>query len=53
MDKKLVMLGMVIGSTIGGFVPTLFGVDSFSFITLFGTLIGGVLGIWAAMRLSE
>ena len=46
MDKKLVMLGMIIGSTIGGCVPILFGADSLSFSSLFGSLVGGILGIW-------
>ena len=30
-SKSLVMLGMIVGSTVGGFVPTLFGVDFLSF----------------------
>ncbi len=45
------MFGMVIGSTIGGYVPTLFGASAFSFVSVLGGFIGGVLGIWFTFRL--
>lgn len=51
MDKKLIWVGMVIGSTLGGYVPALFGVDIFSFTSLIGTLVGGILGIWIAIKI--
>jgi uncharacterized membrane protein YeaQ/YmgE (transglycosylase-associated protein family) len=50
MDKKIVLLGMAIGSFIGGYLPTLFGADSFSFTALFGNFVGGILGIWLSFR---
>ena len=51
MDKKFVMLGMIVGSTIGGSIPTLFGADIFSFYSIiFGTL-GAFLGIWIAFKI--
>ncbi len=52
-DKKMVMLGMTIGSTIGGFVPTLLGAGIFSLWSIVGTLIGGILGIWVGFRLKD
>jgi uncharacterized membrane protein YeaQ/YmgE (transglycosylase-associated protein family) len=45
------MLFMIIGSTLGGYLPVFFGVESFSLTALFGSLIGGALGIWLAIRL--
>jgi outer membrane lipoprotein SlyB len=50
MDKKVVMIGMVIGSTIGGWLPTLFGVGVFSMISVLGGFAGGVLGIWLSYK---
>ena len=51
MDKRVVMLGMVFGSTLGGYIPTWFGADAFSFTSLFCGGIGGILGIWLAYRM--
>lgn len=53
MNKKTIMLGMVFGSTIGGYVPTLFGVGAFSFASILGGFIGGMLGIWIAFRMLD
>jgi uncharacterized membrane protein YeaQ/YmgE (transglycosylase-associated protein family) len=51
MDKKFVMLGMIVGSIIGGYIPTLFGADVFSIYSLVFSAIGALLGIWASFRL--
>ena len=53
MDKKLVGLGVLIGSTIGSYVPTWFGAGYFSFYSILGAFVGGILGIWAAFRFSD
>jgi hypothetical protein len=47
--KKFIMIGMFMGSTIGGYAPVLFGADSLS-VSLVGSTIGGLLGIWAAFK---
>jgi hypothetical protein len=49
-QKSLFMLAMVLGSTIGGYVPSLLGADSLSMTSLFGSVTGGVLGIWLVYR---
>jgi hypothetical protein len=49
--KKMIMLGMIVGSIAGGYVPALFGADEFM-ISLLGSTVGGILGIWIAFRLS-
>ena len=51
MSKSMVFLGMTIGSTIGSFVPILWGASVFSFSSIIFSFIGGVAGIWAAWRL--
>lgn len=53
MDKKLVGLGMIIGSTLGGYIPTWFGASIFSFTSIIGTFVGGIIGIWLAVKISE
>jgi phage tail tape-measure protein len=50
--KSMIMLGMLIGSTAGGYVPALFGVNVFSVTSLLGSTAGGILGIWLAFKLS-
>lgn len=51
--KTLVWLGLGVGSTVGGYVPTLWGGDLISFSGLFGSFIGGMVGIWAAYKLNQ
>jgi hypothetical protein len=53
MDKKMIMLGMIVGSGIGGYAPVLFGAESFSVASIVGGFIGGFLGIWLAFRLTR
>lgn len=50
--KQLVWIGVFIGSALGGFVPSLWGASALSFSSVFGTFIGGVLGIWVAFKIS-
>lgn len=52
MDKRLVMFGMVVGSTIGTYVPVWFGASTFSFSSILGTAIGGLFGIWVVAKLT-
>lgn len=49
----LVMLGMTVGSILGGYIPAIFGVDLFSFWSIIFNAIGGILGIWIAFKLTE
>lgn len=51
--KSLVYLGMFIGSIIGGYIPTLFGVGLISFTSVLCSGIGSILGIWVGYKLSE
>jgi hypothetical protein len=51
MSKSAVWIGAGIGSTIGGFIPTLWHADLLSpWVILFST-IGGIAGIWGVYKL--
>jgi len=52
-SKKVIGVGMVAGSLIGGYIPSLFGVGMVSFIPLFTSAIGAVIGIYLAYRLTR
>jgi len=51
--KTMVMIGMIIGSVAGGYLPGLLGADGFSFSSVLGSGAGGVLGIWIAFQLTR
>jgi len=44
---------LAVGSTVGGYAPTLLGYSSFSLVSFLGGGIGAVAGVWAAARLSD
>ena len=51
MNKSLIWIGMLVGSTIGGFVPILWGASPFSISAVISTAIGGITGIWVGFKL--
>ena len=50
--KKILMLGMVAGSVAGGYLPALFGLDGLM-ASLWGSFIGGIVGIWVGYKFSS
>jgi len=50
MDKKVIILGVLFGSTLGGAIPTLFGASAFSISSVLCGALGGLLGIWLTFR---
>lgn len=44
------MIGMVIGSIAGGYIPVLFGAGIFSYYSLIGNAIGGIAGIYLGYK---
>lgn len=53
MNKGLVYLLLSIGGIIGSYVPVLLGQDAFSLASIIGGLVGGIAGIWLAVKVSN
>ncbi|USN53150.1 MAG: hypothetical protein H6760_03145 [Candidatus Nomurabacteria bacterium] len=54
MNKKpFVMIGAILGTTIGGAIPGLWGVSWLSFTATVFSGIGGILGIWAGYKIAS
>ncbi len=49
-SRSLIWIGILIGSTIGGFIPELWGAGLFSYSSLLLSGIGAFLGIWIALK---
>ena len=52
-SKSLIWIGMFVGSSVGGFMPTLWGASFLSFTSVFLTAVGGIVGIWLGLKLSN
>jgi hypothetical protein len=48
--KTLVIISMVIGSSIGGYVPLLWGGSVLSISSILLSAVGGFLGIWIGYK---
>ncbi len=53
MQKSLIWIGVAIGSTIGGLIPSLWGAGMLSFSSILLSGLGGFAGIWAGYTLSK
>jgi len=51
--RRLAWIGVFVGSTIGGFIPDLWGASVFSFSSIIFGGLGAIAGIWVAYRLSR
>ena len=51
--KTLIWAGVIVGSTLGGLLPALWGGGVFSFSSVIFSTIGGIAGIWAGYELSQ
>ena len=49
--KTLIWIFLGVGSTIGGYIPALWGDGIFSMWSVVLSAAGGLLGIWAALKL--
>lgn len=52
-SKSLIMLGMFVGSLVGGYIPTLWGEGMFSYSSVITSGIGALLGVFLAYKLSN
>ncbi len=51
--KTFVWLGVIIGSVIGQWIPTLFGQSFFSIAAILGSGVGSIIGIIAGIKIGE
>jgi len=51
--KKLCYIGLFVGSSIGGYLPVVWGGEFISFAGIFCSFVGGLLGIWAGYRIGQ
>jgi hypothetical protein len=52
-SKSFIWLGLFIGSTLGGFIPMLWGGDLFSFSSIILSGLGGIVGIYIFFKISH
>ena len=52
-DKTFITVCMFVGSAIGGYIPSFFGVGVFSLWSILASGIGGVLGVWIGFSLTR
>ncbi len=53
MNKFIIGIGMFVGSTIGSYIPALWGGSVLSFTSIVFSVIGGLVGIWLGYRVSK
>ena len=52
-DKRLIMFGMIVGSVLGGWLPSLWGAGGFNMTSIVTSTVGGLAGIWAGWKLAN
>jgi len=52
-QRPLIWIGLFIGSTIGSFIPDLWGASVLSFSSILLSGIGGLVGIYFGVRFSD
>jgi len=52
-SRKMIWLGMFIGSTAGGFIPLIWGDSLLSVSSVLWSAAGGIVGIWLGYRMSD
>lgn len=53
MEKKLIWMGLFVGSLVGSFLPSLWGDSMLSMWSVVLSAVGGIAGIWLGYRLSN
>ncbi len=52
MERRVVWLCVIVGSTVGGFVPEAWGGSAFGLASVVLGLVGGVGGLWLGVRIA-
>ena len=50
-SRLLIWVSIIIGSTIGGIIPELWGAGMFSYASLLLSGIGALVGLWIAFKI--
>ncbi|MDB5161364.1 MAG: hypothetical protein JWO96_744 [Candidatus Saccharibacteria bacterium] len=53
MSKGLIYLFITVGGIIGSYIPVLFGASGLSFWSILGGTVGGIAGIFAAIKFNN
>jgi hypothetical protein len=51
--NKFVWIGLFLGTTIGGFIPVLWGANPFSWSATILSAIGGAVGLWLGFKIDQ
>ena len=52
-SKSIVWIGSIVGSSLGGAIPLLWGDSAFSFSSIIFGVIGAIAGIYIAFKMSS
>ena len=52
-SKSLIWIGTIVGSSIGGLIPLLWGASAFSFSSIIFGSLGAIVGIYVGFKLSN
>jgi uncharacterized membrane protein YeaQ/YmgE (transglycosylase-associated protein family) len=52
-SKSIIWMGMIVGSAVGSFIPSLWGAGLLSFSSIIFSGIGGIIGIWIGFKMSR
>jgi uncharacterized membrane protein YeaQ/YmgE (transglycosylase-associated protein family) len=52
MNRGVLGMCILVGSTVGGMLPTLWGQGEFSLASFVCSGLGALVGVWAAVRIS-
>jgi hypothetical protein len=52
-SKSLIWIGVGVGSTVGAYIPALWGGSLFSMSSVILTAVGGFAGIYLALKLGQ
>ncbi len=52
-SKSLILITTIVGSTVGSFIPSLWGAGIFSFSSIIFGSLGAIAGIYVGFKLSN
>lgn len=52
-SRSFIWIGMFIGSSLGSYLPALWGAGLFSLSSIIFGALGGIAGIWAGFKLGQ